>query len=290
MALSIGAIILTGAMRLLPALVSANKRAKVAADDAYLVARSHAILSSSMELLDTHRFNIPPRIHRLGRITYRGSETETGGPHAIMSHKSLSPSDNDAVTFMGLTLAHTRAITKITTLDTTPNATTLQVNSCPRFTTASSYRRFVLVTPHHLHEAILLEPAIIPFSGCSLLTLAVTRSVSLEPPPTVLANNIHALLVPIEHHFTLYVDKHRRLRLLNHYGGRTVENQPMLEGVERLELELTSLPGDVGAIHPNLYLLAARITPSKSKPQTIRISHAVEQRGHLNFLLNELKW
>jgi hypothetical protein len=43
-------------------------------------------------------------------------------------------------------------------------------------------------------------------------------------------------IVPIEELYTLYVDTEHRLRYLGHRGADNIENQPLLPGVEALNL------------------------------------------------------
>lgn len=182
------------------------------------------LLSHSIENLDTHRFKIPPRIHLDNFITF-----SDGSPNQVMSNSSNSAPAlySDALTSLEV------AINK--TLSIKAQLGAHEFSACPRFLSQIELnnKSFLGVSHHGLSEFTFTN--LRRNGDCYQLMLYPTKSMSIASQAI---NWEPTFIIPIQHHYTLYVDKNSQLRLLSHLGVSNIENQPLLRGISRMQLKL----------------------------------------------------
>jgi hypothetical protein len=283
-AITLAGIILTSVSPIVRAVIYSRKTLAKNVEETFAVSRLFTVIASAFDRASSHRFVIPPRIHRAGRITYRSEYGSKEKIHPIVEHAKFAPSSNsDAVTFLGSVLYATR-IASLDTMEPRVEAdrVIIKLYSCPEYKNSESYRRFILVTLQGLFEAILLEPVTLSPNECGNGIFVLTQSISLNPPfleseslnKTLRMSRL--LLVPIDSHLTIYLDTSGQVRLLNHYGDTTVENQSMLNNIEMINFDIIGNE------------LKFSVKPKGGKLLSHNLLMLLPQRGHLNFLFSFL--
>ncbi len=102
----------------------------------------------------------------------------------------------------------------------------------------------------------------------------------MKPISTALNVQAISMLIPIERHYTLYVDQHHQLRYVSHCADRILENQPVLSNIKELKL-LLDTAGQAPASQLN-----ASITLADKTAIQLAITNHLARTGIFTFLLN----
>jgi hypothetical protein len=227
------------------------------------VARISSMLQWVLNDFDSHRFLINPRIHHNGAITY-----SDGSPSPLMKTGVHGPTaDSDGVTGLKLSIDNTLMVRSNVLI-----GSTLKLFACPRFGLKSTPELSCLMGIHSLGFAELKAEKVSKpdKNGCRTL-LAISEAINVQAI---------SMLVPIERHYTLYVDRHNQLRYVSHCADKILENQPVLSNIKELKLALDAV-GQAPALQ-----LSAIITLADKMAVRLAITNHLARTAIFTFLLN----
>lgn len=256
------------ALGLSAALVSTLHRSAAGTKEARrLESRELAILKTGvhltrlMEDLDRHRFALSPRVHRNGIVT-----TANGAPLILSRNARLAPGPgSDAISGIRLSLERTHDV------ETWAGGETISARACPRYgTSLEGADRVAGLAPDGIFEYRVTASR--PHFDCELVTLVPEEGVMLESSPS----SVPGTIVPIDSEHTLYVSSSDELRFVTHSGTRNVENQPLVEGISKLRLQLSMERG----------LLTLGASGESGRPFEWRLPSLLARTGHLDFLFS----
>ena len=238
------------------------------------VARIPSMLEWVLDDFDSHRFLISPRIHHSGTITY-----SDGSLSPLMRAGARGPlANSDAVTGLKLSIDNTLMVRSNVLI-----GSTLKLFACPRFKSKSPPppKLSCLIGLHSLGFTELNAVSISKpnKSGCRTLSAKFTKSMSAPLADALNAQAI-SMLLPIERHYTLYVDQHHQLRYVSHCVDKILENQPVLSNIKALRLSL-----DFVSQNPAVQLSAVITLPDQTTAQLAFTNH-LARTGIFTFLLN----
>lgn len=210
-------------------LFHATKLADKRADNSINEARLYRRLSSVMEDLDTHRFDIPPVIHFNGGIRLRN-----GAIHPLSNAKGpLRPlPGSDAISSLtlftpGALIVKNRFPGAVINICRTP---TLKV-------AADKVRSYIAIGIDGIFQATVTRLPILRASACVNSSLSSIPSLFFSDRKSTELADIR-LLIPVLREYTLFIDSQHQLRYAAHVGSTVIENQPIGSGYERISLRL----------------------------------------------------
>jgi hypothetical protein len=177
-----------------------------------------------------------PRIHRRGRITYTD-----GSAHQLLSGAVLRRPlpGSDALSFA---LAHPTHSLLVHTQTLQGQTSSLYV--CLRDRSRTTTRRFRSVLGVSADGVFELRPPAQGFTisrPCFRLRLTSTSSLLFSKATQADLARVR-LIVPIEAVETLYLDRSKSLRLVRSSGSSTIEHQPLVDGLRRLQISARLTP------------------------------------------------
>jgi hypothetical protein len=232
------------------------------------------LMRNAMEDLDSHFLTIPPRIHSAGNITFTNGEIN---PVRQLEFSHRPATSSDAITNLRLDLSRTQQVMKVTNSENT-----LEMTICPRFGLAiksQTHRSFAGLGSAGLIELKLKSILNNLDDSCKLLSLQSVPSMSL--PISSQDSTLVHLLIPIERHYTLYVDNMKQLRFLGHAGQQNIENQPIVANILALQLKLA-----YSTVTGIFNLESLTIYPDHRSNKSILLNHLARQ-PYFNFLLSK---
>lgn len=254
---------------------------KLKTSQIYIETKVQNEIGTITEQLDLHRLNIPPRIHTNGRITY-----SNGAPNPVSLRTDLlKPSrSSDAITTYTLS-----GIQELRIVDTDYSAIPTIFYTCLAYDlTGLNLKK---IQDHEIFVGITTA-GYVELTGSAIAWNGVSGkkcyAVALSTNDGMIGqkNSLHhlpfiKLLFPVDRIYTLYIDQVGRLRYLGHRGILNIENQPILEGVNSLNLSLDYFP-----LPAHIRIKSTLKLPNNNKPL---ITTSVSKLGRLtnfNFLYN----
>lgn len=266
-----GGILLLVAAKAVHLAFRGHERAARMRKHSYVVMRTFALLEDSIDAADSHRLVISPRVHTGGIILRTDGEM-----NAVMSAApDLRPaSDSDALTVLELEIKKSLRIEKC--LHEKLDA---EVTACPRFEESCVVEEGQSFVGMSVDGMVELEVSESSRGGCCRLRLHRTPSMSL-PSPEQFGSCTTGVLVPVGRHYSLYVDRNGRLRYLGHRGAVNIENQPVVEGVDRLVLHLDPEFDGKGI------RLWGMLSTTSHRREGFSFVNSLGRKGQYNMLLN----
>lgn len=195
------------------------------------LARVETALAGAVSIHDSHRFNLPPRVHPTGVVVFPDGTSN----RVMQGTQALRPNlDSNAITTLELAVPLRYIIE-----ESSAEGAVLYVTGCRLDLGAPNdnrlYRAYLAVLSNSYAELVTDRPQALSSSTC--------REFILRSEPSMSTGNTDlneiteaALLIPIRSHYTLYIDSRHRLRHLGHSGSLNIENQPIVGSVEHLRL------------------------------------------------------
>jgi len=174
-----------------------------------------------LQLLDSHRLPVLPRVHSHGNIRFTNG---LRNPIAL-THGPTAPNPNsDAIT--ALELSPSDRLTVLHASTSSP----YQFYACTqsRAPLPATVRSYVGLSADGMYELVGQRQVAAP--GCWQFTLAEQPSMSVFAP-THSSPALVRVLVPILAQYTLYVNRRNELRYLGHRGAVNDENQPIASDI-----------------------------------------------------------
>lgn len=213
-------------------IVLLNQKIRLSLKNDQVSAKLAALILKINQDLDTNRFELIPRIHSNGVITY------TDGTLCSTSTQNLlQPKSNSSA-------ISTLKISSIKSLKVISHSAN-QFVACFVYPQQASQldfdpqtlKGYLGITIDGFAELIGTTTANNSNNNCFDLNLNLTKSMQI-PEPQITAINAIKLLIPIEENYTLYLDKLDQLRFLSHKGGSNLENQPIIKGLKQINFNL----------------------------------------------------
>ena len=248
-------------------------RARREYQNQYVYLKTTNLLQKFMHGLDSHPFAIPPRIHSGGGISLLNGDLNP----AVFSPAGLPAENSDSISAIALEITATHSV-----LRAERRGWFVTFYACPRFgrkLAGGEFKTFAGVGPDGFVE---FKGDYTPHAGnadCLDFELMPSDSMSMPSPAAGQAESVKDI-VPILRHQTLYADQRRQLRLLSHRGDENAENQPLLYGVQSLDLQLEQ------AFSGEIYCLRGEVEFVGGKKRTFAFVHNIGRRAFYNFLLN----
>jgi hypothetical protein len=235
------------------------------------VARISNLFQSVLDDLDSHTFPIEPQIHHNGLITF-----SDGSPSPIMLSAHGPVTSSDAITGLKLALDGSLSVRSNKLI-----GASVQLLACPRFKSNPNVELSCLLGIHSLGFIELkIESVSKPNKeGCRTFVAQFGKSMSVPSADSLSAQAV-SMLIPIERHYTLYIDRDSQLRYVGHCAESILENQPVLSKIDMLKLwldNLSQLPAS---------LLKARVTLQDNQPINLAGTNNLARTGIFTFLLN----
>ena len=233
--LALGSLLIGGLIPALRASINASFAAKRGCLSAITQFRTSARLQQAMDSLDSHRLDIPPRVHRQGRIAFTD-----GDPNPVVNLRTRNAPHPEADAISSLTLDLPALHDVFSLTGASPGAV---FAACPRYGgpfSASSYEGYVGLSADGLLALTGRAAAHPGRPGCRDFALTPAKSMTISPAPPERILLVRSI-VPITAEYTLYLDLQNQLRYLAHSAADNIENQPMLSNLAGLKLELVRL-------------------------------------------------
>ena len=225
-------------------------------------------LQKVLDDLDSHPFNIFPRVHKSGRLTFRD-----GFVNHINSYKLEPSPDSDAITAMSLALENIYEV---------QYQTGNVYFACPRFKGVSFTENnfgYIGLGSDGIFEMQGKGSGRLGRGGCGDFVLNSTNGMLLESPDV--SSDIVRLLIPIKSYYTLYVDKNEQLRYVSHRGKSIVENQPLFSNVRSLKIKRKIRWNSI-------VCLSANIEFSDHKTKSFQNCNRFGRYDYFNFIFNKI--
>jgi len=227
--LFIGLSLLSGIAAGLHHFILTEAKLRLESHENYVYIRIRNLLEQVIDDLDSHRFELGPRVHRNGLITFTDN---TPNPVSSLSGDNAPHPESDAVTGLGLDAAQSYRIK-----DAEKKGNNFEYFACRESNTgqhSSDKRSYIGIS----------SDGYVELTGTSTSQAGSCRIFNLSPTPSmsVPQQNVDPLwvrkLVPINRHYTIYLSRDLHLRYLSHNGAANIENQPMISEAGKLKLSL----------------------------------------------------
>lgn len=231
------------------------------------LAGTRALVELLVEDLDRHRLDIPPVVHRGGRI-----RRADGSEHSLTRNPQIVPKPgSDAISGLRLTPLAAQTISRFAPQE---SASVREMLLCPRFgRTLSAENEAILVIGVDGMRIFTRRSPPLTEGACRRALWEAEADLHFAGPALASA----ALALPIADDYTLYLDVQGQLRRVTHRGVLNVENQPILDGISELELSLERRSG--------LYRVLGRVGFSGGKECLFQASSRLSRETHLAGLL-----
>lgn len=238
-----------------------------------ILSRSEDALKQAVTALDSHRLNIPPRVHKNGSIR------STDGSVFQLAGRFQPRRNSDAITAIELVPQHTLRI-----IELSESNQGVSIVGCPRYRSRVSYtqyRSMLGLHPDGFLELPITSRSQSSYQNCLQLDLRFDRSLIVAGQLRAARGNI-LTLVPIKRVFTYYVDGDGRLRYLSTIGSTAIENQPVLAGLGKLALSIAP------TLDRKITLLTGLIELPSLQSRSVFTHNHLGRISQLNFLFNQL--
>lgn len=228
--------------------------------------------------LDAHRFYLPPIISKAGDL-----QTTEGEPNSINVHPNLAAKpDSKIITSGEIKLLESQSVQLIKN-----PLQPLKFLTCPTFEfkplkPLSSYKSFLGLTPEGMCELTGSSTVwkIENHKTCWELQLEKVSSMWIPSEPSDACWNV-TKIIPIDRIYSIYLSNQGDVRYLGHLGGQNIENQPILSGVDRLDIDLE--------FDHSLLRLQTTIKSFGGSNYTFSSQNHLARESSLNFTLNTFK-
>lgn len=225
---------------------------------------------------DTHRLDIPPRIHRNGQVLFANNEMN-------QLSQSTSPnapdSSSDAMTNFSLS-----SMEYLKVLEVKRTALSFQYIACAAFQVPQpndDEQSFIAISadgPSYLFGTIR---KIRNRKGCFLLNLRQQVNMLLPIKENLIPLGVRSL-IPIDREYTIYLSKKGELRYLGHKARKNVENQPLFGPLLQIHFTLSIRSPE------NLLLFGTQVLFSNEYGFSYASAAHLSRFSHLNLLLNQI--
>lgn len=238
-----------------------------------ILLKSEILAGDSARAYDTSAWNIGLRVHKHAKIRF-----SDGALNPVMQgNQTLRPkSGTDALTSAALVTKHS-----ILLVNSSRHGSRLRATACPRWqplVATPAYKSFLGLLPDGFIE-LIADQRISSLQQCRTLSFSFNRSMIAGTSSPEALLSIRAL-VPISHIHTLYVDRRGQLRLISHQGQRNIENQPLLEGLDKFTVKQWR-----ASLHP-LSGISLLIGTSPREAVNVSFASRLSRVPSFNFLLN----
>lgn len=216
----------------------------------------HEVLHTVVLDRDSHRLQIPFRIHRNGII--RRTDRQLNDIAKDLS-RDLSPARSDAVTTLSLDLSESlRVMTIGSRSGRNIDVFGCGVNSSGELGDILDIKSWVALSLDSAAE-VVAESVKRVSGGCLNVVGRLVPSMSLPPPEELGAIHAILMLVPIRRHGTYYFDRAGQFRFLGHRGANNNENQPLMGPIKGATLGL-----DLGTSNGQEMLIATLLVEQRT--------------------------
>ena len=252
-------------------------QAKKLKNKTYNTLRIKHLAEEILKNLDSHPFQLLPRVHKSGIITLTNNRL-----NAITEHiRLLKPSiKSDAISYTHMNLTATQEIISIK-----QEADTIIVYSCSRYGEnlfPADYKSYLLLQPQGFFEASgeLIRDKQQSERICFHSILRPTESMIAQP--LSIQNALTSkFIIPLRAIYTIYVDAGNRLRYLGHSGERNIENQPILNNIGEMQIDVRK---HLNSFHTEIeFMINDKFF---TEPVIIKRNNSIGRVPYINFLLN----
>jgi len=264
--------LIAGLTRGLHQFLVTDARLRIESHETFVYIRLRNLISEVLADLDSHRFEILPRIHKNGAISFTDN---TLNPVTSLQGSNAPHPESDAIT--GLRLESTRSYR---VLESSRHASQFRYLACPEVNLQdrTSAKSYMGVSSDGLLE---LSGSSTASGSCRIFLLGASLSMSVKQ------DHVDPLfirkLIPISRHYTIYVGKDLQLRYLSHVGSRNIENQPMMSASGVLEFLQESIAKN------KVTSITTRIRMSGDRQKEFMNVNNLGRIRHFNYLFNELE-
>ncbi len=247
----------------------------------YLSQKVKSISETVSRELDQHRLLILPRVHKNSQITFNDG---TLNPVSLRTDSLKPDPSSDAITYSSIENIKQLTIKKIDT-SVYPNI----VFTCPKFNlskipnnTYESYVEFIGLTTagsFNLSGVVSKWDTDACKKGYKISLSSYSKSMISELC-TEQAFPFLISLLPIKKTYTVYLDVTGRLRYLSHLGEINNENQPLLEGIKKINFNLKK------GINKNLHSIEYKIFFPNNRFFNGSTFNQLSRNSYLNLILN----
>ncbi|GEM_PF-2334920 len=284
-AMSISIPILAGITSVATNVAKSLIKIKSESSNLYAVSKIGTQISTLVDEVDQQRLNLPPRIHKNGKITYLNGKTNPISLRTDLLKPSIL---SDAITSISLFGIEALDVEKVDISGTLKIyyvckkfsliPTAVAVNSV----NILSSETFIGLTTTGIIEFIgtATNWGSLTTKKCYVFSLTEIDGMISSVKPVDTTPFVHTIF-PAQRLYTLYIDSGGRFRYLGHRGSLNIENQPILEGIDSLRLSYLLHPSpDFIGLKTTLRLIS-----NNSDYRFSKISRLSRQNS-LNILLN----
>jgi hypothetical protein len=196
------------------------------------------ILTNALDAADTHRFEMGIKISKGG-----APSLFDGTPHSINRIRGTGAprAGSDVLSVLVMASEHASRVTRSVAPGTQVGITACWSRERPE---AADFRSYVATSPAGSFQFTgTVSPA---GRDCYELHGSPLRGMFFGWSPSRAG---YISVVPVRSEYSIFVDRSSQLRLVSHVGNRIIESQPLIRGIERLQLNAVSAAERVSGVH-----------------------------------------
>jgi hypothetical protein len=277
LALGISSMVIASTLAFIATRVSLERREEEAIKEATTGLLMHALASQAMRALDTHRFNLLPRIHGQGSVKY----TDGTFVDELYRNESHSPAPwSDAITWVALDSLCALRLEQCST-----DGTTLTAHACfsgPTRGAMSDFENLLLIAP----ESLRVQRGVIRGSGLCRTVVAFHGASHFDSSPDQPLSCSSVFAVPVTLIETLYLDRQQNLRIARYRGARVTSNQPLSHLGPSPGLSLSLTLSTTRGVYELQHRIVDNLATNQQPVSKGAVSNSLGRRSHLDLFLN----